>query len=276
MEDKNKTLESSTPVEPGNSQEQEPLSPISPQNQGTKRKTVVIAIVALIIVLLISGLLFYYQQKPQSPDVQEQAQQAVVLPCNEVSDHQDRNDCYYNMAIKQANPENCANITSKTNREGCYIVIAENTGQKSICENIEDRKKKLFCYSLVNKEVPPEPVKIIEITSPSSGQVFQQGSNITISWRGGRKFVRAGVIPLEGPKKGIIHWIVNDSSPDNSITWDGNRACRIPVGLSTCVDISPGEYIVYVDSVNNPKTDYVEMIVNGQSVSDALHTIILR
>ena len=64
----------------------------------------------------------------------------------------------------------------------------------------------------------------ITVLSPNGGDIFQQGKNNTISWKGGKNKVQIGLVKsnFDPAKDGILGWIFTSALPDKTGTWDAN------------------------------------------------------
>lgn len=266
-------------------------------------KKLYLAIIIIIITLIVGIGVIYYRIKTNPVFTAINNADDIVNPeiapnpesCANISGSQDKDDCYYAVAQKQLKPEYCTEIINDVNKNGCYSLLAQKMNDISVCDNIKntnaaDGSTKDMCLNAVAtklkdisicqkigdasmkescvKFIAPESIKkSLAIISPSVGQIFQRGDDITISWRGGANYIRVAVIPTSGQNKGILLWISNNSKPDSSITWNGKNGCKIPVDMSKCVDLQAGEYKVHIDEVYNPN-EYGTAKENNNDIFD--------
>ena len=79
--------------------------------------------------------------------------------CNQISDMNQRDRCYWDSAFEIDSAEPCKNIASLDTKNNCYYELAWRTEDAQICEQIQDSNKESWldeCYRAV-AEVTKNP-----------------------------------------------------------------------------------------------------------------------
>ena len=66
--------------------------------------------------------------------------------CDKITDPEDHEECYHDLANTQSNYLICDNIKNKTEKSACYTSVARKKKDTTICDKIPNIENREWCY----------------------------------------------------------------------------------------------------------------------------------